>query len=39
METILYFTQTVAGSLFLIAGLLLAFYYVARPLLNRDTKE
>lgn len=39
MNAILYFTQTIAGSIFLIAGLLLAFYYFARPLIEKDSEE
>ncbi len=39
MEAILYFAQTITGSIFLIAGLLLAFYYVARPLLDKDVEK
>ncbi len=39
MNIILYFTQTIAGSIFLIAGLLLAFYYVARPFIEKDIEK
>lgn len=39
MDAILYFAQTIAGSIFLIAGLLLAFYYFARPLIEKDIEK
>lgn len=39
MEAILNYAQSFAGSIFLIAGLLLAFYHVARPLIEKDSEE